>query len=47
MNNTLLELKRPLDAALTTLLSDVDKVCQSVSVRYLVTGSMAREIVLV
>ncbi len=47
MNNTLLELKRPLDAALTTLLSDVDKVCQSVSVRYLITGSMAREIVLV
>ena len=46
MSNTLLELKRPLDVSLITLLSDVDKVCQSVSVRYLLTGSMAREIVL-
>lgn len=44
MTNSLLSLKRPLDAALVTLLTDVDQVCKSVQLEYLLTGSMPREI---
>jgi predicted nucleotidyltransferase len=46
MTSSSLSLKRPLDAALVTLLTDVDQVCKSVQVEYLLTGSMSREIAL-
>ena len=46
MTSSSLNLKRPLDAALVTLLSDVDQVCKSVHLDYLLTGSMPREIAL-
>jgi predicted nucleotidyltransferase len=46
MTNSSLSLKRPLDAALVTLLADVDLVCKSVHVDYLLTGSLPREIAL-
>jgi len=46
MTGSLSSLKRPLDAALVTLLTDVDQVCGSVHVDYLLTGSMSREIAL-
>jgi len=46
MTNSLLSLKRPLDAALVNLLADVDQVCKTVHVDFLLTGSMPREIAL-
>lgn len=42
----MLSLKRPLDAALVTLLTDVDQVCKTLPVEYLLTGSTPREIAL-
>lgn len=46
MTSSSLSLKCPLDAALVALLTDVDQVCKSVLVEYLLTGSMPREIAL-
>jgi predicted nucleotidyltransferase len=46
MKSSLLSLVRPLDTALVALLTDVDQICGSVQLEYLLTGSMPREIAL-
>ena len=46
MTTTWLDLKRPLDPCLDRLLRDVDDLFRSHRIAYLLTGGMAREILL-